>query len=282
MIQPSRACPALAILLVSSTLASQMVTSVEVPGSNLQVKLATQVGRPFDSETIAKDVRYLWSLGRFDDIRVETAERPDGVAVVFRARVVPIRMLHEIRIEPNSFGLQVKIPQGTPMTALRAHETAREAQRQLSQLGYQSARVRYELKPAPASQVDLKLTVDLGDAVRVKQVRFEGDGDFLAQDAGASLRALRIRRIVFWRLLPSYSPEAVDSDMARIRSAYLAKGYLDAEVLPGALEIHGNDAAVRSDPVLRAAQTSPRAIAHDRQRRDSPAGKLAGAVGYGL
>jgi len=239
MIERSRFSPALGILLVSSTFASELVTSVEVPGSNLQVKLATQVGHPFDAQTIGKDMRYLWSLGRFDDIRVETAEREDGVAVVFRAKVIPIRMLHEIRIEPNTFGLQIRIPQGTPMTALRAHDTAREAQRQLRQLGYQSARVHYDMKPAPRSQVDLKLTVDLGDALRVKQVRFEGDGA-----AYACLRALRSRRLLFWRLLPSYSQEAVDSDVARIRSSYLAKGYLDAEVRPGPVDIRGNDAAV--------------------------------------
>jgi hypothetical protein len=60
MIQRSRWCPALGILLVSSTFTSELVRSVEVPGSNLQVKLATQVGRPFDAQTIAKDTRYLW------------------------------------------------------------------------------------------------------------------------------------------------------------------------------------------------------------------------------
>jgi outer membrane protein insertion porin family len=247
MIQRRCFPPVLGFLLVSSTFATERVTSVEVPGSNLQVKLATQVGRQFDAETIAKDVRYLWSLGRFEDIRVETAEREDGVAVVFRTQVIPIRMLREIRIEPNTFGLQIKIPQDTPMTTLRADATALEAQRQLIQLGYQNARIHYQMKPAPMSQVDLRLTVDLGDAIRVKQVRLEGAaGPALPDDAAAlaGLRALRSRRLLFWRLLPSYSQEAVDSDVARIRSSYLAKGYLDADVRPGAVDIHGNDAKV--------------------------------------
>jgi hypothetical protein len=244
MIEHCRLIPALGILLVSSTFASELVTSVEVPGSKLQVKLATQVGQPFDEHAIAKDVRYLWSLGRFDDIRVETSKRADGVAVIFHTKVAPIRMLHEIRIEPNTFGLVVKIPQNTPMTGLRAHATAIEAQHQLVQLGYRNAHVRYQLKPAPLSQLDLKLTVDLGDAVRVKQVRFEVPGTQAEAPEPPPLRALRSRRILFWRLLPSYSEQAVDSDVARIRSSYLAKGYLDAEVRPGAVDIHGNDAAV--------------------------------------
>lgn len=239
MIRPSRFHPIFGILLVSSVFASEVVTSVGVPGSNLQVKLATQVGQPYDAKTIQKDVRYLWGLGRFEDIRVETAQQDAGLAVVFRTKVFPIRMLHEVPIEPNTFGLEIKIPQFTPMSPLRAHQIALEAKRQLEQIGYQNARVEYEMKPAPMSQVDLRLKVDIGDAIRVKEVRVEGE-----VVPRASLRALRSRRILFWRLLPSYSPEAVDADVARIRSSYIAKGYLDAEVRPGPVDIHGNDAAV--------------------------------------
>src|SRR5579871_787216 len=241
MMPRSRTLPALLILLISSACAADLVTSVEVPGSNLQVKLATQVGQPFDEQLIAKDVRYLWSLGRFNDIRVEAAESGDGVAVVFRTSVVPIRMLREIRIEPNTFGLEIRIPPNTPMTDLRAHDTALQAEAQLHQIGYQSARVHYQLKPAPFSQVDLRLTVDLGDAVRVKRVRLERpDGRVIvSEETPVELHALRSHRILFWRLLHSYSTEAVDSDVERIRSAYFAKGYLDADVRPGPVDFRG-------------------------------------------
>ena len=226
----------LGILLVSGALAGDVVTSVTVPGSNLQVNLATRVGQPFDSLTVAKDVRYLWSLGRFQDIRVETEARDEGVAITFCAKTTPIRLLHEIRIEPDSFGLKMEIPRGTLVDDRRAHDVALEAQRQLNRLGYASARVRYEVKPAAFSQVDLKLNVEIGDAVRVKRVQFEGPA--------APLHTLRARRILFWRLLPSYSQEAVDGEIARIQSSYLAKGFLNAVVRPGPVEFRGNNADV--------------------------------------
>src|SRR5579872_2359949 len=240
----------LASVLVSAALADappRMVTSVTVPGTGLEVKLATQVGLPYDAPTIAADVRYLWGLARFDDIRVETADRDGGVAVIFRVTISPHRVLHEVRILPNTFGLDVKVPVGTPITPLSAYQIAMEAQRQLNQEGYQNAHVRYELAPAIKGEVDLRLTLDIGKAIRVKQVRLEGDSSF--RD---NLQALRIRRITpgipylwdGWRLLPSYSPEAVDSEIAHLRSLYLAKGFFDAQVRPGAIDIHGKNARV--------------------------------------
>ena len=78
-----------------------LVTSISVRGTSTQVKLATQVGQPLNATSIEKDVRLLWSIGRFEDIRVETREEAKGTAVVFQ--VVPARelRLHEIRIEPS-------------------------------------------------------------------------------------------------------------------------------------------------------------------------------------
>src|SRR5689334_23144321 len=122
---------ALVFLFVCSSFAEDVappVVSVAVPGTALQVNLATQVGRPYDAKTVEKDVRYLWSLGRFSDIRVETASRDEGVAVVFRASVAPHLFLHEIRIQPNTYGLDIKVPEATPVTPLSAHRIALDAQ----------------------------------------------------------------------------------------------------------------------------------------------------------
>ncbi len=239
MLSSQRLRPALCIFLCPTLFAGNLVTSVSVPGSNLQVNLATQVGQPYDAATIDKDLHYLWNLGRFDDIRVETSKQDDGVAVVFRTEVEPIRFLRQIRVEPNSFGLEIKVPANTPLNDFRAHGIAAEAERQLRERGYGAARVQYDMRPAPQSQVDLRLTVDTGDPKRVTAVHLQGDQAYLK-----SLRALRFHRILFWRLLPSYSQEAVDADIARVQSAYLANGYLDAVVRPGPVETVGKDAIV--------------------------------------
>ena len=76
-------------MMAATLFASTLVRSVSVPGTDLEVNLATQVGARYDAAAIAKDVRYLWSLGRFADIRVETIELQDGVDVCFRVTVEP-------------------------------------------------------------------------------------------------------------------------------------------------------------------------------------------------
>jgi hypothetical protein len=130
--------------------------SVTVPGTNLDVRLSSQVGTPYNAETVEKDVRYLWSLDRFDDVRVE---EPEPGALVFH--VTPKRrvLLHEVRLEPNSFGLEISLPEGTLVDDYRAHLVAIEARKQLQERGYPTAEVRESLVPTKPGYADLHLKV---------------------------------------------------------------------------------------------------------------------------
>lgn len=232
---------AFACLQISAGFA-QVVTAVEVRGAAPAVNLATQVGRPVDAAALRRDVRSLWALGRFDDVRAEEVRQGAGVAIVFRVTPRPNLRLREVRLEPNSFGLHPAAALDSPIDGLRAHQIAMEVQRELNARGYANARVREELRAVGQGRADLRLAVEAGEAVRVKAVRVEAAGRGI--DGAHALRALRIRRILpGWRLLPAFSPEAVEADAARVRSRYLTRGYLDAEVT-SAVEMRGRDAYV--------------------------------------
>jgi Surface antigen variable number repeat len=241
---------ALVFLLVSSACAEEsppVVTSVEVPGTTLEVNLATQVGQPYDEKTIQKDVKYLWNLGRFEDVRVEEQRDGGDLALVFRVTPKPRIFLREVRLVPNTYGVELKVPDGTLIDAYRAHEIAIEAQNQLVARGYGEAKVTPEIILAGDHAANLTLRVSTGNALKVSEVRIEGD-----QAARRQLKALKPTRILpgvpglwnGWRLMPSYSRDAVDSDSGRILSSYLLKGYLDAEVRPLDPEVEGHNARV--------------------------------------
>jgi outer membrane protein insertion porin family len=242
------------LVLFPALFAIAAIQSVSVHGTRWNVPLETQVGQPVNMKTIDDDVHKLWRTGRFDDVRVET----NGTSVVFKVVENPRILLHEIRMEPHTFGLQVTIPEGTPLTKLRAHEIALDVQRQLNTKGYSGALVDYETVPFSESEVDLRLNIRQGQSVRVKAVEFEGEPALAAKELQGALRALRDRRILAWRLLPTYTPEAVDSDLARLRSLYLSKGYFEAKVRLNDAEVSGRDARIRilveSGPLYRVRQ----------------------------
>ena len=240
----------LIFLLISSVYAEEpapTVSSVSVPGTTLEVALSTQVGHPYDEETVRKDVRYLWNLGRFDDVRVEEQRTGNDISLVFRVTPKPRVVLREVRLVPNTYGVELKVPDGTLLDPFKAQEIANQAREQLVQHGYGDAKVTPQIIPVGDHAANLTLKVDIGNSTKVTEVHIEGD-----QNARKELKALKPLRLFpgipgvwnGWRLMPSYSQYAVDSDSGRILSSYLMKGYLDAEVRPLEPKITGHNAEV--------------------------------------
>jgi len=238
--------------LVVCSLSAEVVQSVSVRGSDVHVNLATQVGQDYDSTAIDKDLKTLWATGRFSDIRVQKEEQAEGVGVVFQVTETKTHPLHEMRIEPSTFGVQMKIPEGTPMDRERAYAVARKTREELRANGFQNAEVDFKLTPYMDQKVNLTLTVDPGQRIRVKQIDFTGDVGLDPKDLRRAMQALKVRRLIppipglwsGWRLFPAYSPDAVQSDLGRLQSLYLSKGYLDVGLRLDDIRLNHGDANV--------------------------------------
>jgi outer membrane protein assembly factor BamA len=146
-------------ILVSAAL----VRSVSIPGTEMDVKLATQVGQPYDAAAVQRDVRTLWNLGRFSDVRVETQQTKDGgVNVFFRVVTEPRYGLHEVRFEPHSFGMQQTVQPGTIFTRMDAAKLAATTRSQLAGKGYNDAEIDWRFKPISHGQYDLIFKITPG------------------------------------------------------------------------------------------------------------------------
>jgi hypothetical protein len=118
--------------------------------------------------------------------------------------------------------------------------------------------------------------------LHVKTVNFAGDSGIDPAQLRRALRALKARRLIprvpglwpGWRLLADYSPEAVESDLGRLRSLYLSKGYFDANVRVDNTELHDKQADVtffiRSGPRYETSEPIPQVCSTLlAQRRDA-------------
>jgi outer membrane protein insertion porin family len=213
--------------------------SVSVTGTKIPVKLETQVGKAYDSQSVDTDVRNLWKSGRFSDVKVESTDTPDGRSVLFRVVEEQQFRLHEIHMEPSTFGVKPSLLPGAAVSRLVAHRLAIQARKELVARGYSDATVDSDLMPYSGNEVDVRLTVHATDRpVRVKEVRFVGQPGLSEKELRGALHDLRIRRIFprvpgvtqGFRMFPRYSEGAVDSDLARLHSLYASKGYFDAKV----------------------------------------------------
>src|SRR5260370_18934849 len=171
--------------------APSVIESVTLRGTQLKVDFATQVGHPYDAAAVQQDLRRLWNTGRFGDIRVER----EGSEIIFQVIENPKLSLHKLVIEPSTTGLQLGLAEGTPIDALRINAVVLEARRQLIAQGHMDPKVDYNLLPAAGSHVDLRLTVDPGKRLRVREIQFAGDPGLAPGELNSALNAIHIRHM---------------------------------------------------------------------------------------
>jgi outer membrane protein assembly factor BamA len=253
----------------ATTSAPSIIESVTLRGTQLKVDFATQVGHPYDAATIQQDLHRLWNTGRFDDIRVER----EGGVVVFHVVENPKLTLHKLVIQPSTPGLQLALAEGMPIDAVRINAVVAEARKQLIATGHPDPKVDYELLPIAGKQVDLRLNVDPGKRLRVREVQFAGDLGLAPRELNGALNATHIRRILRWSLLPAYNQESVEADLARLRSLYMSKGYFDADVRREDIEIQPDGAHVRVF-----VQAGPRYQVHELTIDGAPAASVCSCL----
>lgn len=168
-------------------------------------------------------MRILHATGHFADIRVDSEPAPEGTRLTFQLTPNPRLTLGNVEIIPNYFPLRARELTGERIDPARARAIAEEYKRQLVAAGHPDAEVRPQLAMVAPSVANLRLHITAGDRVRVKRVHIEGDTDNLGRSVLQAIKPRYLRS-------PAYSTAAIEADMARIRSAYIARGHVDAAV----------------------------------------------------
>lgn len=214
----------------------ERIGEVVLRGGPAPVTLKTQASGMYDPKVIDGDVRALFATGRFSDVRVESDAGVEGRRVTFVLVRAERLMLGKIHVIPDDFPLKSRIPAGEPIHAARARAIGWEYQRQLRTAGWIYAEVTPELVVTGPSVADVRLHVSAGARVRVGNVQIDGDPGF----GRKALRELKRR----WLRSPTYSTAAVEGDVARVQSALVARGYVDAVVRLDHTEVVGGKADI--------------------------------------
>ena len=203
----------------------------EVVGAPPSLELETRAGDIFDAGKVRHDVHTLWSSGRISDIRVEAVPDGDSVRVIFRLKPKTMVRVRRIRVDPPTPGVRLELEPGAEMDSQEAQQVAAGVEKQLASSGFPNAKAEARLVPGGPGTADLDIHIDKQRPVDVARVTVSGDLGMKTGDVYHALRATRAKTILpGWRVRPGYNPDAVQSDLASLRSLYYRRGYFDASV----------------------------------------------------
>ncbi len=227
----------------------QKVKSIEVRGnkrieeSAIRGRLTLKVDDPYTGEAIRAQIRLIYEMGFFEDVRIETDPVVGGVAVVFVVREKPF--ITEIVFDGNENLSEDKLKEKMTIRSQsfldqqQAKESAERIRLAYQEDGYYNAEVIPIILALEEDRKRLTFFIKEGERARIKTVTFEGMQVITKKEV---FKVIATREWVplygiFLGSIPSIFTDAgiikreeLPNDVERIKEVYLNKGYLNIQV----------------------------------------------------
>lgn len=217
----------------------QLVTAIEVEGneavssSTILSKIKTKVGKPFSQAVVSEDLKRLYSLGYFSDVRIELQDYQEGLKVTFYVVEKPV--LDNILFEGNKNikeerlrGL-MKSKLGEFLDIRQVKEDLRELEKEYQKRGFSLAKIEHDIEiDHETNRAKVYILVDEGQKVRIKKMNIEGNRAFSDKRL---LKLMKTRPDTLWTS-GFYKEGTLDEDIKRIKAFYSQSGFIEASVTP--------------------------------------------------
>ncbi|HBH97430.1 MAG TPA: outer membrane protein assembly factor BamA [Candidatus Omnitrophica bacterium] len=215
---------------------SPRVVSVEVEGTRTiatetcVARLQTRPGSPYLEHIVTEDIRRLFALGYFTDVRVETQSVAEGLRVIFRVTEKPA--LGEVAAEGFRRLGKDKILQLLGLKAGALYD-ARLLKEGLDRVKAEYRRRGFaRVEAASSTQVDASantvtvyVVIDEGPRMLIKDTLVEGNLAF----SDARIRKVMKTKRRQWFIRGVYAEQVLEEDLERIRAFYRRAGYQDVQ-----------------------------------------------------
>jgi len=215
------------------------VTAIEVTGnkaisSNVIVsKMKTRIGSAYQENIISDDLKRLYLLGFFSDIKIDTQDYKDGLKILISVVERPIidkisfSGIKLITMKDEKLKQQLKSRETQYLDYPSLAEDAQILKKMYEKMGYSQADISYKVdENVQLNKVNIIFTVIEGKKVRIKDIRIQGNQAF---SSGRILKLLKTKRAWFFNA-GVLKDEVLKEDSERIKSFYQREGFTDAVV----------------------------------------------------
>jgi len=217
----------------------KFVTAIEVQGnksisSNTVIsKMKTRVGSFYQENIISDDLKRLYLLGFFSDIKIDAQDYKGGLKVIITVKERP--MIEKISFqgikrlaakdEKIKESLKSKESQYLDYPALA--EDVRTLKKMYGKIGFSQVYIDYKVDiDEQTNKAKVQFNVVEGQKIRIKDISVEGNKSF---PSGRILKLMKTKRAWFFNA-GALKDEVLKEDIERLKSFYRRAGFTDVVI----------------------------------------------------
>lgn len=197
-------------------------------------QVQSRSGGPYDPGQLRQDLKKIFKMGYFDDVRVEVDETDQGKTVTFVMKEKPVigtvTIEGEKELKEDAIQERVSVVANTIINPQKVTDAVTNIQSLYKEKGFYNTNVEAKLSYPSAERVDVRFVIKEGSKLFIKEIRFSGNRFF---EAGKLARVIETSKKGFFSWLTDaglLKRDVLEDDAARLASFYNHHGFIEAKI----------------------------------------------------
>lgn len=217
-----------------------VVTGIEIKGlkrieeAAVKNKITLKLGEVISQEKVSEDIKSIYKMGYFDDVKVDIEPFEGGVKVVYTVKEKPT--IIKVSFEGNKEYDEDKLKEAVTITAgsiadvTLINDNALRLKAFYESEGYYFAKVIPVLKKKTEQEIELTFVIEENNRVKIKEIKFDGNK---AISSGKLKKVMGTSERKFYSFITGsgfYKKMEMLQDLEKIRDLYHDNGYLKVSI----------------------------------------------------
>ena len=217
-----------------------VVNSVEIKGLKrieegaVKAKLSQKIGEPISQEKTNEDIKSIFKMGYFDDVKVEIEPFEGGVKVFYiikeKPTIIKVEFQGNKELDDAKLKEKVTITPGSIADTVLIQDNAINIGKLYEEEGYWLSNIVPVVKKTSDSEVSLTYQIEEGSKVRIKNILFEGNKNISSRKLKKAMDTKEWWLFSFITSSGYYKKDQMATDIEKIKDVYFDDGYIKAIV----------------------------------------------------
>jgi len=218
----------------------ELVDEIRIKGNKrieadaIKRKVKTKSGSIYRDSQLSADLKAIFNMGYFDDLRVETESGPKGKVVTFHVTEKPtvrrIKLKGNRMFDDEKINENLTITTGAILNIFKVRSNLDQIESLYKEKNYHQVTVDYKVLPLDNNQADIEFIIVEGPKTYVTSITFEGNKSFKPGKLKKQIQTSE-KGFFFWLTSSGdLDRTKLDQDAALLKNFYNNQGYIHAKV----------------------------------------------------
>jgi outer membrane protein insertion porin family len=217
-----------------------MINSIEIKGlkrideSALKSKIIQRPGEPISQEKTNDDIKNIFKMGYFDDVRAEIEPFEGGIKLVYLVKEKPtiakIEFQGNTEFDDEKLKEKITLTSGAIADAVLIQDNANKLRVFYEEEGHWLSHIVPAIKTISPEEISITYMITEGPQVKIKKIHIEGNKAISANEIKKTAETKEWSIFSFITSSGYYKKDRMDTDIERIKDLYFNNGYIKVVV----------------------------------------------------